>query len=98
MLTPLKSDESASEVTGTTKEATGGKKSKKAGAEAGAQKTKEKAEEQLPEETKGRTSELTEKTKNYLQEKFPQERRDMGIQRLKKMIVEIQGHPDCESC
>jgi Family of unknown function (DUF5923) len=34
-------------------------------------------------------------TKNYMSNKIPQERRDQAIWRLKKMIVEIQGHSDC---
>jgi len=37
-----------------------------------------------------------ERTKNYLRQKMPEERRDQTIWRLKKMVVEIQGHPDCE--
>ena len=34
-------------------------------------------------------------TKNYMSHKIPQERRDQAIWRLKKMVVEIQGHSDC---
>jgi len=30
-----------------------------------------------------------------MSDKFPQERREQAIFRLKKMIVEVQGHPDC---
>lgn len=40
--------------------------------------------------------ELKEKTQNYLKEKMPKERREQTIWRLKKMIVEIQGHQDCQ--
>jgi hypothetical protein len=29
---------------------------------------------------------------------MPQERRDRTIWRLRKMVVEIQGHPDCKLC
>ena len=36
-----------------------------------------------------------ERTQNYLKEKMPKERREQTIYRLKKMIVEIQGHQDC---
>jgi hypothetical protein len=95
MLIPIKTDETTSDVASTAKqESEGGKKAKK-GTEAGAQKTKEKAEE-TESETKSRTSEMAGKAKGYLSEKIPQERRDQGIARIKKMIVEIQGHPDCK--
>lgn len=43
------------------------------------------------------TRDLSNRTKNYVGEKVPQERRDQTIYRLKKMVVEIQGHPDCKS-
>lgn len=36
-------------------------------------------------------------TKNYLSKKMPQERREQTFWRLKKMLVEIQGHSDCKS-
>jgi len=32
-----------------------------------------------------------------MKEKLPKERREQGIYRLKKMVVEIQGHQDCMS-
>ncbi|KAL8938956.1 MAG: hypothetical protein Q9211_002957 [Gyalolechia sp. 1 TL-2023] len=51
--------------------------------------TKEKANE-----TKDRAKEYRERGMNYAKEKFPKERRDQSIFRLKKMIVEIQGHQD----
>lgn len=35
-----------------------------------------------------------QKTKNYANQKFDQNRRDQTIWRLKKMVVEIQGHSD----
>ncbi|KAL4811252.1 hypothetical protein BDV18DRAFT_7211 [Aspergillus unguis] len=41
-----------------------------------------------------RTQEYMNRTKGYLGEKFPQERRDQAVYRLKKMIIEIQGHRD----
>ncbi|KAI9932892.1 hypothetical protein MW887_009144 [Aspergillus wentii] len=81
----------------TVQAATGGKQPEttsdidvRAGAAQGAQKLKEK----VPEDTKNRTRELTDKTKSYLSEKMPQERRDQAIWRLKKMVIEIQGHAD----
>lgn len=41
--------------------------------------------------------ELSDRTKAYLSEKVPKERREQTIWRLKKMIIEIQGHEDCKS-
>lgn len=38
-----------------------------------------------------------QKTKNYLSDKMPQERREQTIWRLKKMLVEIQSHEDYQS-
>ncbi|KAK6533430.1 hypothetical protein TWF694_002369 [Orbilia ellipsospora] len=50
------------------------------------------------EENKKKTNEKTDEYKrraqDYLKGKMPQERRDQTIYRLKKMVVEIQGHED----
>lgn len=46
--------------------------------------------------TKSKTKEYADKTKNYLSDKVPKERREQTIWRLKKMIIEIQGHADCK--
>jgi hypothetical protein len=54
---------------------------------------KQKAQE-LRDKAKQKRDEYQAKTKQYLNEKMPQERRDRTIWRLKKMIVEIQGHQD----
>ena len=54
------------------------------------------ASENVPDETKDRARNLSNKTKNYLGEKVPKERRDQTIYRLKKMVVEIQSHSDCK--
>ncbi|KAJ6029300.1 hypothetical protein N7444_012287 [Penicillium canescens] len=43
---------------------------------------------------KNKTKEVADKTKNYLSDKIPKERREQTIWRLKKMIIEIQGHAD----
>lgn len=48
------------------------------------------------EKGKGKAKDIADKTKSFLAEKMPPERRDQTIWRLKKMIVEIQGHSDCE--
>ncbi|KAJ5777813.1 hypothetical protein N7520_001059 [Penicillium odoratum] len=43
---------------------------------------------------KSRTRKYANKTKEYLAEKIPKERREQTIWRLKKMIIEVQGHAD----
>lgn len=56
-------------------------------------KDDEKFEEQK-QKTKDKTNEYKGRAQDYLKGKMPQERRDQTIYRLKKMIVEIQGHED----
>lgn len=67
---------------------------------AGVQASAEHAQSKVPEDQKStlssRTQEYKNKTKNYLSDKFPQERRDQAVYRLKKIIIEIQGHRDCK--
>jgi hypothetical protein len=46
------------------------------------------------EKAKSKRDEVNEKTKSYLKGKMPKERREQTIWRLKKMVVEIQGHAD----
>lgn len=53
------------------------------------------ASENVPDETKDRARDVRNRTTNYMSEKVPKERREQTIYRLKKMIVEIQSHPDC---
>ena len=72
------------------------------GAQSGINALQNQASANMPEETKenARKAQDTAKqygnrSKEYAQKKFPQERRDQTIYRLKKMIVEIQGHSDC---
>jgi len=55
------------------------------------------ASQNVPDETKDRARNLRDRSKNYAKEKFPEERRDQTIYRLKKMVVEIQSHSDCKS-
>jgi len=64
------------------------------GAQIGANSLQSKVSENVPEETKNRSRRYLESSKNYLSEKVSQERREKTTWRLKKMIVEIQGHPD----
>lgn len=72
----------------------------KAGAAAAAGQLKDQASANVPEETKETGKETGNKfvtsSKDYFGKKVPQDRRDQTILRLKKMIVEIQGHSDCE--
>ena len=65
------------------------------GARAGVSNLRDQASANVPDETKDRAREYRDRTKNYMSQKLPQERRDQAIFRLKKMIIEVQGHPDC---
>ncbi|KAG9228382.1 hypothetical protein BJ875DRAFT_477613 [Amylocarpus encephaloides] len=68
------------------------------GAQEGANTLKQRMSENLPDETKEearkRGQQTKQATKDYLSKKMPQERREQTIWRLKKMVVECQGHPD----
>ena len=70
------------------------------GAMAGAQNLRDKASANISDDTKNQARDQANNVKvsakNYLQTKMPKERREQTIWRLKKMIVEIQGHSDCE--
>jgi hypothetical protein len=70
----------------------------KAGASHVADNLRAKAEQNIPDERKEdarKAKDATaQRTKNYISNKMPQERRDQTIWRLKKMIAEIQGHKD----
>ena len=52
--------------------------------------------ERVPEDHKQRVRDTWGKSKNYMDQKMPKDRRDQTIWRLKKMVVEIQGHQDCK--
>ncbi|KPI35148.1 uncharacterized protein AB675_1363 [Cyphellophora attinorum] len=59
---------------------------------------KDQARSNIPDETQEKARDAknaaAQRSKNYLSKKMPQERREQSIWRLKKMIVEIQGHSD----
>jgi len=55
---------------------------------------KEKVSENVPGEAEDRARMQRERVKRYLKGKMPEERREQTIWRLKKMVVEIQGHQD----
>ncbi|KAK7181302.1 hypothetical protein PSPO01_12596 [Paraphaeosphaeria sporulosa] len=59
-----------------------------------ANEAKRKLSENVPEEDKERVRQQRERLNNYLKQKMPEERREQTIWRLKKMVVEIQGHQD----
>ncbi|KAL9056752.1 MAG: hypothetical protein Q9162_002723 [Coniocarpon cinnabarinum] len=48
----------------------------------------------VPENQRQTARETWNKSRNYMDKKMPKERREQTIWRLKKMIVEIQGHQD----
>ena len=63
---------------------------------AGAKAAKENISGRIKDEDKERMREYRARTQDYFKGKFPQERKDQTILRLKKMIVEIQTHQDCK--
>ncbi|KAB2581323.1 uncharacterized protein LTHEOB_9664 [Lasiodiplodia theobromae] len=65
-----------------------------AGANAGLVDAKQRLDENIPEEKQDQARQYRERTQNYLREKMPKERREQTIWRLKKMVVEVQGHQD----
>ncbi|GAA6063477.1 hypothetical protein JCM10212_006339 [Sporobolomyces blumeae] len=58
------------------------------------QAVKNKVLSAIPDKHKDRAQEQLDRTKDYLDEKFPEERRDRFIYRLKKVVVENQRHKD----
>ncbi|KAF1345857.1 hypothetical protein BDV97DRAFT_423947 [Delphinella strobiligena] len=64
------------------------------GAQVAKDKLKSHAKQNVPDEDQERASQHKQRAQGYLKDKFPEERRDQTIYRLKKMIVEIQGHQD----
>ncbi|KAF2429731.1 hypothetical protein EJ08DRAFT_613446 [Tothia fuscella] len=65
-----------------------------AGAKAGLDTMRQQASEAIPDERKDQAKDYKHRTNRYLKNKMPEERREQTIWRLKKMIVEIQGHQD----
>lgn len=64
------------------------------GAQAGAATAKSRIADNLDEDQKQKMREYRERTREYFKGKMPKDRREQIIFRLKKMIVEIQGHQD----
>ncbi|KAF1921563.1 hypothetical protein BDU57DRAFT_510437 [Ampelomyces quisqualis] len=63
-------------------------------AQAAVNVAKEKVDQNVSEEDKDKARARRDQLNNYLKGKMPEERRDQTIWRLKKMVVEIQGHQD----
>jgi hypothetical protein len=55
---------------------------------------KDKVDQNVSEEDKDKARARRDQLNNYVKGKMPQERREQTIWRLKKMVVEIQGHQD----
>ncbi|KAH0536634.1 hypothetical protein FGG08_006502 [Glutinoglossum americanum] len=64
------------------------------GIQTGIQSLQQRANENIPDDRKERAKDYHRRTKDYLSSKMPQERRDRVIWRLKKMVIEVQGHGD----
>lgn len=67
----------------------------KSGAKAGASSLKNKVSGGMDEDRKQQAREYRDRTNKYFKDKFPKERKDQLVYRMKKMVVEIQGHADC---
>ncbi|CCO29211.1 hypothetical protein BN14_03216 [Rhizoctonia solani AG-1 IB] len=53
--------------------------------------------DRVPQEHKDRANEQYDKTRDFLRDEFPEERRDQFIYRMKKVIVECQKHDDYQA-
>ncbi|QRW17273.1 hypothetical protein RhiXN_05275 [Rhizoctonia solani] len=53
--------------------------------------------DRIPQEHKDRANEQYDKTRDFLRDEFPEERRDQFIYRMKKVIVECQKHDDYQA-
>lgn len=66
----------------------------KGGLMAGVDHLRSRADENIPEQDKETGRQYRDRTNRYFGDKLPEQRRDQAIWRLKKMVVEIQGHED----
>lgn len=66
----------------------------RSGLQAGATHLRDRARENVPDEHQDRANKKWNSTRDYMNNKFNEDRRKQTIWRLKKMIVEIQGHSD----
>ncbi|KAH8599707.1 hypothetical protein B0O99DRAFT_649676 [Bisporella sp. PMI_857] len=66
-----------------------------AGVQAGINTLNERSNDSnIKEDSKEQARIHKERTQHYLRSKMPEDRRDQTIWRLRKMVVEVQGHPD----
>ena len=68
----------------------------RSGADAAFDRLHGAASQNIPDDQKDKARNYRDRTNNYMKDKMPKERREQTIWRLKKMVVEIQGHQDCE--
>jgi len=64
------------------------------GVQAGVDTLRDRMRENIPDEHQDRAKRQWGSTKDYFGDKMNDDRRRQTIYRLKKMVVEIQGHPD----
>ena len=62
-----------------------------------AAKATQNLKQNVPDEHQDKARDLQNRTRGYLNEKVPKERREQTIYRLKKMVVEVQSHSDCKA-
>ncbi|KAL3476368.1 hypothetical protein BJX99DRAFT_142095 [Aspergillus californicus] len=67
------------------------------GANAAAEKAKAKIPDDKKDDVMSRSEEYRARAIDYLGKKMPKERREQHIWRMKKMVIEIQGHRDYQS-
>ncbi|RDW94166.1 uncharacterized protein DSM5745_01488 [Aspergillus mulundensis] len=93
-----KAQQEASDVANTGAQAATGPGGSSLDPYAGVNASVEQAQSKVPEDQQSKATnksqEYKARTQDYLSRKFPPERRDQAIYRLKKMIIEIQGHRD----
>merc|ERR1712036_51674 len=66
----------------------------RSGADAAFDRLHGAASQNIPDDQKDKARNYRDRTNNYMKDKMPKERREQTIWRLKKMVVEIQGHQD----
>ncbi|KAF8421047.1 hypothetical protein EV426DRAFT_226581 [Tirmania nivea] len=66
----------------------------RSGLQAGITHLHDRARENIPDEHQDRANRAWSSTRHYMNSKFNEDRRKQTIWRLKKMVVEIQDHPD----
>ncbi|KAI5810966.1 hypothetical protein DFH27DRAFT_2881 [Peziza echinospora] len=64
------------------------------GLKAGVDTLRDSVRQNVPDEHRDRVKQKWGNTRDYMGDKFHEDRRKQTIWRLKKMVVEIQGHPD----